>query len=77
VSAQPNRAQSNAAKRRSHIKEIMLPDKGGSQPGFGIRAEVETLREIAPAFLSPVARNAGRSRLVLGRIERLAIACAD
>ena len=40
-------------------------------------AEMETLQEIAPAFLSPVARNAGRSRLVLGRIERLAIAIAD
>lgn len=36
------------------------------------KTELETLREIAPAFLSPAARNAGRTRLVIARIERLA-----
>ncbi|MEG3860932.1 hypothetical protein [Microcoleus sp. herbarium12] len=37
------------------------------------RAELENLCEIAPAFLSPAARNSGRARLVLQTIERLAI----
>ena len=37
------------------------------------RAELENLCSIAPAFLSPVAKNSGRTRLLLQRIERLAI----
>lgn len=36
------------------------------------RSSQEMLREIVPAFLSPVARNAGRGRLVLALVERLA-----
>jgi hypothetical protein len=37
------------------------------------RAELANLCEIAPAFLSPVAKISGRSRLLLQRIERLAM----
>ena len=37
------------------------------------RAELANLCSIAPAFLSPVAKNSGRTRLLLQRIERLAI----
>ncbi|MCC8456018.1 hypothetical protein LMJ43_37775, partial [Streptomyces rochei] len=37
------------------------------------RAELENLCSIAPAFLSPAAKNSGRTRLLLQRIERLAI----
>lgn len=37
------------------------------------RAELENLCEIAPAFLSGAAKNSGRTRLLLQRIERLAI----
>ncbi|MEG4114132.1 MULTISPECIES: hypothetical protein [unclassified Microcoleus] len=37
------------------------------------RAELANLCEIAPAFLSPVAKNSGRTRLLLQRIERLAM----
>ena len=37
------------------------------------RAELANLYEIAPAFLSPVAKISGRSRLLLQRIERLAM----
>ena len=35
------------------------------------RSEREAIQEVIPAFLSPVARNAGRGRLVRERIERL------
>jgi hypothetical protein len=37
------------------------------------RAELENLCSIAPAFLSSAAKNSGRTRLLLQRIERLAI----
>jgi hypothetical protein len=37
------------------------------------RAELENLCSIAPAFLSPVAKISGRTRLLLERIERLAM----
>ena len=36
-------------------------------------AEKETLTEIAPAFLSSVARNSGRARVLIDRIERLTL----
>jgi hypothetical protein len=36
-------------------------------------AELENLCEIALAFLSSAAKNSGRDRLLLQRIERLAI----
>ena len=37
------------------------------------RAELANLCEIAPAFLSSAAKNSGRTRLLLQRIERLAM----
>ena len=37
------------------------------------RAELENLCSIAPAFLSSAAKNSGRTRLLLQRIERLAM----
>jgi hypothetical protein len=36
-------------------------------------AELETLREIAPAFLSSVARSSGRGQFLRDRISRLAL----
>ncbi|MEG4446502.1 hypothetical protein [Microcoleus sp. F4-D5] len=60
--------------RSSLIEEVQQADtEVKSFLSRWFRVELENLREIGPAFLSPVARNSGRANLLLQTIERLAM----
>ena len=60
--------------RSSLFEEVQQADDGVKAFLSGwFRAELENLCEIAPAFLSGAAKISGRTRLLLERIERLAM----
>jgi hypothetical protein len=61
-------------RRSSLFEEVQQADEEVKAFLSGwFRVELENLCSIAPAFLSFAAKNSGRTRLLLQRIERLAM----